>query len=107
MKLSMVEHDVLTRLADSLRREVRASAITLFGSAARHALEEGSDIDLLVVLPEVTWEIEKKVSDLCFDAELACGRVVSAICFSDAELADSPLRSSPLVLAARREGKPL
>jgi len=107
VRLSRQEKQILKQLAGSLRDQLRASEITLYGSAARQELEEGSDIDLLVVLPKVTWEIEKRVSDLCFDAELACGRVVSAVCFSDAELAHSPLRASPLVLAARREGTPL
>lgn len=107
MELSRHETDALRGLVARLRRELHATEVLLYGSGARQALEEGSDLDLLVVLPAVTWQIEKKVSDLCFEAELACGRVVSAVCFSAEELVHSPLRASPLVLAARREGKAL
>ncbi len=41
--------DELTRLADGLRRDFAVDAVYVFGSFARAAEHEGSDIDLLVV----------------------------------------------------------
>jgi len=73
----------------------------------REELDEGSDIDMLVVLPEVNWEIEKDIIQNCFAAELECGRVFSAACYSVNELEHSPLRVSPLILNARKEGQAL
>lgn len=107
MDLTPRERAILLGLADSLRRECGVREALLYGSAARGELEEGSDIDLLLVLPELTWEIEKRIVNRCFQAELECGRVISTLCFSVAELADGPLTESPIVLRARREGKPL
>jgi len=107
MKLSEKENRILKDLVATLRSEFGASEILLYGSAARGQLEEGSDIDLFVVLPEVTWEIEKRVIDRCFLAGLECDRVISTACFTRTELTDTPLRASPFVLNVRREGIPL
>jgi len=107
MQLTPSEQQILRELADTLRRDLGATEVLLYGSAVRGQLEEGSDIDLLVVLPKVTWEIEKQVTDHCFCAELKCERLISATCFTKAELTQTPLRASPFVLNARKEGIPL
>ena len=107
MQLTEAERRVLDEVVRALRRDFGASEILLYGSAARGELEPGSDIDLLVVLPQLDWEIEKEVVDLCFRAELNCDRIISTVCFSQAELTDGPLRASPMILNARKEGVPL
>ena len=104
MQLSQTEQRILRELVDALRRDFGASEVLLHGSAARGQLQEGSDIDLLLVLPQLSWEIEKEVIEYCFRAELKCGRVISAVCFSRDELNESALRVSPFVLHARKEG---
>ena len=107
MQMSAEEHDALSRVGEALRDRFGAKEVTLYGSAARGQLDEESDIDLLVVLPRMDWEIQKQIIGVCFEAQLVCGRVFSATCFTTQEMASSPLRSSPLVLAARREGQDL
>ena len=104
MKLTPQEQQLLHELADALREQHGALSIQIYGSAARGELEEGSDIDLFVILPEVDWQREKHISNLCFETELKCGRIISATCFSEHELSDTPLRASPLVQTVKREG---
>jgi len=107
VKLSSKEKDALNKLAKVFRERFGAEEVILYGSAVREELDEGSDIDLLIVLPEVNWEIEKDIIQNCFAAELECGRVFSATCYSVNELEHSPLRVSPLILNARKEGQSL
>jgi predicted nucleotidyltransferase len=107
MELTAEEHDVLSKVTQTLRGRFGATEVILYGSAARGQLDEESDIDLLVVLPRVDWETQKEVIAVCFDAGLQCDRVISATCYTIDEMEHSPLRSSPLVLTARREGTPL
>lgn len=104
MQLNDTERCVLADLIATLRRDFSASRVLLYGSAARDQLQEGSDIDLLVVLPKVDWEIEKQIVERCFQAELKCSRVISAACFTNDELTRTPLRVSPFVLNVHREG---
>ena len=105
MELNGEERDALSWVTRTLRSRFDARQIILYGSAARGQLEEESDIDLLVVLPRVDWEMQKEIISVCFEAQLECGRVFSATCYSAEEIEHGPLRSSPLVLAARREGR--
>ena len=107
MQLTENEKHVLSELVESLCSDLGAVEVVLYGSAVRGRLEKDSDIDLFVVLPQVDWEIEKKVIDYCFEAQLQCGRVISTACFSRDELAETPLRSSPFILNVRREGMQL
>lgn len=104
MELTEQEKNVLSLLVDKLRRETGAGKILMYGSAARAKMDEESDIDLLLVLPEVTWELEKKISEMCFYAGLECDRVISTACFTAHELESSPLRCSPMVRNALRKG---
>ncbi len=105
MKLSSREKEALDNLAKIFREQFGAEELILYGSAVRDELDEGSDIDLLIGLPEVDWDIEKDIVRMCFAAELECGRVFSATCYGVDELEQGPLRFSPLVLNARKEGQ--
>jgi predicted nucleotidyltransferase len=107
MQLNAEEQEVLSEVAKTLRSRFGAVEVILYGSAARGDLDEESDIDLLVVLPRLDWTMQKDIIGVCFDAELRCGRVISAICYTTDEIEHSPLRSSPLVMTARREGQVL
>jgi len=105
MELSTEERDALSKVTRTLRSRFGAEDVILYGSAARGQLDEESDIDLLVVLPRIDWETQKEIIAVCFNAELECGRVFSATCYTADEMEHSPLRSSLLVLTARREGR--
>jgi len=104
MELNTKEQEVLAKVTQVLKDRFGAREVILYGSAARGQMDDESDIDLLVVLPEVNWEIQKEIIAVCFEAELQCDRIISVICYSTDEMEHSPLRSSPLVLTARREG---
>jgi len=69
LKLTQTEKTVLGDLVHALKSELGVKQVMLYGSAARGSLDIESDIDLLVVLPEVDWEIEKRVGGLAFDAD--------------------------------------
>jgi len=107
MELGIEERKILSEVARTLRDRFDVVEVILYGSAARGELDEESDIDLVVVLPTIDWATRKEIIAVCVDAELRCGRVISAICYTTDEIEHSPLRSSPLVLTARGEGQAL
>ena len=107
MNLTQHEREVLAGVVRRLKTDFHAEQVILYGSAARGEMDSESDIDLLVVLPDVNWDIEKRIGDIAFDAGLEINRVISTMCFSKTDLTDSPMRSSPLILNVRREGVPL
>ena len=70
MELNTEERDALSRVTRTLRDRFGAREVILYGSAARGQLDDESDIDLLVVLPRIDWEMQKEIIAVCFDAEL-------------------------------------
>jgi uncharacterized protein len=104
LKLTQTEKTVLGDLVHALKSELGVKQVMLYGSAARGSLDIESDIDLLVVLPEVDWEIEKRVGGLAFDAGLEIDRVISTLCFSEEDLKQSFRQTSPLLHNIRRDG---
>ena len=89
MRLTQHERNVLAGVVQRLKTEFHAEQVMLYGSAARDELDEGSDIDLLAILPEADWATKKKVCDMCFEgASLSFGTCrlwpVTACCFSGA-----------------------
>lgn len=106
MKLNDHEQEVLGGVVMRLKTEFRAREVTLYGSAARGELDEASDIDLLAVMPVADWGTKKRVCDLCFEAELDIGRIISVHCISVDALEKTPIRSSPFIRNIRREGLP-
>ena len=104
MRLSDKEKTVLAGLVQTLRTEFRAEEVILYGSASRDAMDVESDIDLLVILPAVNWEIQKRISHVCFDAQLDAGRVFSTLCVTRHELVETPFRATPFVANLHREG---
>jgi len=107
VKLTPTEKSVIADLARRLKSEMGAEQVVLYGSAVRGTLDGESDIDLLVVLPNVDWEIEKQVGGLAFEAGLEIDRVISTLCFSAAELRQNFRKTSPLIQNIGREGVPL
>ena len=107
MHLTQHEREVLAGVVRRLKTEFHVEQVVLYGSAARGEMDSESDVDLLVVLPNVDWNIEKRIGDIAFDAGLEINRVISTMCFGKTELTDSPMRSWPTILNVRREGVPL
>jgi predicted nucleotidyltransferase len=107
MELNDEEREALSQVTRILRERFGATEILLYGSAARGQMNAESDINLLAVFPRVDGKLRKEIIDAIFEIELEGGRVFSVDCFSEEEMEHSPLRSSPLVLNARREGRPL
>jgi predicted nucleotidyltransferase len=104
MRLTRDESNILSHLASKLRRDFGAVEVLLYGSAVRGELTKDSDLDLLVVLPSLDAEIERRVIGSCIEAEQQCERIISPACFDEQELTQGPLRASPFVINARQEG---
>lgn len=105
----MKESDRAAVLALKQRLQQRFGQVelVLFGSKARGDDAPDSDIDVLIVLESVTARAESEIDDLIYDMDLAYDCVISAVVFSRRELAEGPLRQSPLLRVIEREGVPV
>ena len=96
-------------LAGRVRTLVPDAKIILYGSAARGEMEEFSDIDIYVELPDAcdVDSMRAQISDIAWEVGFEHDRVIQAVVYQESEIWDSPLRSSPFIKAVMSEGVPL
>lgn len=73
----------LARFARRVRERFGEAVIDirLFGSHARSAAHEASDVDVAVVLEAAGWEIRREIIDLAADIGLECDLMLSPTVF--------------------------
>ena len=96
-------------IACKLRGQLLAAGVPLrqmllYGSRARGDHSEESDMDVCLVLESFSPALEESINRIAWEVGFEAGVVISTIEFTADELRDSPLRSSPLVKAIRKEG---
>lgn len=100
---------IAQEFAQRVHNLVPGVIVKLFGSAARGELEELSDIDIYVEVPDEAGgdAVRRQISDTAWEVGFAHDRVIQAIVYQKSEIWDSPLRSSPFIKAVTNEGIPL
>ena len=102
--MNSFEKDVLDTFKSLLTKRVRLQYLVLFGSRARGDADPDSDMDVLVVVDELTKEVEDYISDCAWEACFKHGIVMVPVVFSTDEWDRGPERSSLLAEAIREEG---
>lgn len=104
MPLSKNEQDALLELKDALSKKYQLLWMKLVGSKARGDFDEESDLDVVIVLQAVNWQIEKDVYEMCFYVGLEHDIVISPIVYSREEIEDSLTRITPFYQTVEAEG---
>jgi uncharacterized protein len=94
----------LRKLKAALARDFRLVELRLFGSKARGDSDRESDIDVLVVLEDYDWDVEKAVCDLCFAINLEFHVLLSPVLYRRGEFDSDLTHITPFYQAVAREG---
>lgn len=78
--------------------------IVLFGSKARKDSDKESDIDILIVLSEVSWATKKSISELAAEENLKHNVLISTIRYDTATWENPIIKASPFGKSIRQEG---
>lgn len=78
--------------------------VILFGSQLTENYTEDSDYDILIIVKQKTdWELEREISDLCYDIDLKYGILTDTHVLSVSDI-DSPRGNQPIFLNAISNG---
>jgi predicted nucleotidyltransferase len=91
-------------LAERLRG--RLCGVVLFGSVAKGSADEGSDVDVLVVVDRVTDEVEEIVAEAAFEVSLRSREPVEYVVMGLEEYR-AKLSGNPLIYEVERYGEEL
>ena len=104
MVLAPNEKQALEKLSAMVRERYGALDIRLYGSKSRGTDTPDSDIDILIVLPETSRDLESRIDDDIFDINLDHDCLISTVYYSEQELREGPMSESPLYKRALAEG---
>jgi len=79
--------------------------LVLFGSSLKAVPQEGSDIDLAVIMDmPVSWRIKRDIWDMAFETSLKFLKMLHVTVLQKSDLATRPLDSLLLIESLSREG---
>lgn len=102
--MSPEDRRVLGLFAKRVRALAPSASVCAFGSRARGSAPPESDLDLCVVLPEVTRELRDATYAIAWEIGFDEGCVLAPIILSEEAFERAPMSASTLVANIRREG---
>ena len=104
LNLLKEEKDAITELKKELSKKYKLLWIKLIGSKARGEFDEESDTDIVIVLENVDWDIERDIYEKCFYLGLKYDILISPIIYSEKDINDSLTRITPFYRTVEAEG---
>lgn len=102
--MNRVEKNILKSFINLMTAKVNLNKVILFGSRARGDAEPDSDMDVLVIVDELTEGKEDYISECAWEAGFEYGIVLVPVVFTVDEWENGPERFSLLAEAIRSEG---
>lgn len=104
--LTNEERDAVLEFAGLLRERFGSliKEIILFGSKVKGSGEKESDIDILIVLDRLSWEIKKSISELAAEENLKHDVLISTVRYDEATWENPIVKASPFGKSVREDG---
>jgi len=106
MTLALMEREAAQELRRRLSTEVPIHELVVFGSCARGEATTESDLDVLVVLDDLTPTLRRRISEIAWEVGFERGQFITTIVATRRQL-EGALGSSPLMRNIRLEGIPV
>ena len=104
MPISAKEKMALSALKTELNNRYEILDFKIYGSKAKGLDTPESDLDVMLVLENMTPSIESEIDDLIFDINIENDCLITAIYFDQQELDAGALSESPIYKKIVQEG---
>ena len=98
------DYKVAKELKEQLSDVTSFVDIIVFGSRARGDQDEYSDLDISIIVPSLNTELKERIYEIVWQVGFDNYMVISPILFTKDEIANSPLRSAPIIKNIFEEG---
>ena len=98
------ESKALNSLKIELNKRYDLLDLKIYGSKAKGLDTPESDLDVMVVLKNLTPLLESEIDDLIFEINIENNCLITAIFFNQEELEVGPLSESPIYKKITQEG---
>lgn len=105
--MSPIEKNIIDTFTLLLKKKLSVHRIELFGSRARGDADPDSDMDVLVIVDNISPGLEDYISECAWEAGFKHGIVLVPVVFTRDEWENGPQRYSLLAEAIRADGVPL
>lgn len=78
--------------------------LRVYGSRARGDFSPESDLDVFLIVRELTRKIRETISELAWECGFDADKVITTVEFTPDEVLRTPLRASPFIHAVMEEG---
>lgn len=95
---------IAKELKEKLSKEVDLVDFKVFGSRAKGAQDEFSDMDVFIEVESLDKKLKKKIREIVWEVGFENSIFISPLIFTRYEIEDSPLRASPIVKNINEEG---
>lgn len=102
--MSPEDRKILDEFAKRVRALAPSASICAFGSRTRGSAHPESDLDLCVVVPDVSRTLRDAVYAIAWAVGFEESRVLAPILLSEDDFERAPMSASTLVANIRREG---
>jgi predicted nucleotidyltransferase len=102
--MDRIEINILDTFITLMKKKIKINRVVLFGSRARGDAEPDSDMDVLVIVNDLTEEMEDYISECAWEAGFERGIVLVPVVFSRNDWENGPERYSLLAEVIKSEG---
>lgn len=105
--MSAADREVARELRQRLAQRVKIEDFRVFGSRARGEATPDSDLDIYVVVAELTPALRRWIDEIAWEVGFARDRVISTLVTTRHGLEQGPFGAQPVVRTIEREGIPV
>jgi predicted nucleotidyltransferase len=105
--MKAADREIARELRQRLAQRVKIEDFRVFGSRVRGEATPDSDLDIYLVVTELTPALRRWIDEIAWEVGFARDRVISTLVTTRSGLEEGPFGAQPIVRSIEREGIPV